>query len=210
VIILATIVSNNLVNKLIEEGKIDVKKIKGQWENYLIQTVKKIIAGVDEALVILGSDRRGTAYGAFDISKAIGVSPWYWWADVPIAHKKNILIKKGRYENSGPDVKYRGIFINDENPCLTKCVVKNYGSYNHNFYEKVYELILRLKGNFLWPAMWPGPREISAQAFFADDSLNHKTADEWHRADNGVWDYTKNKKKLRRVLALWNKKNEEL
>ena len=161
-------------------------------------------------MVIIGSDRRGTIYGIYELSEQMGVSPWYWWADVPIRKQQNVYVKPGQYTDGEPAVTYRGIFLNDEAPCLTGWVKQTYGTNygDHRFYTQVYELILRLKGNFLWPAMW-------SWAFYADDPENSKTADEmgiiigtshhepmarnhqeWSRKrkEYGAWDYTTNKK----------------
>ncbi len=122
--------------------------------------------------MIAGSDRRGTAYGVFELSKQLGVSPWYWWADVPVKKKMDIYIKKNTTLTDAPKIKYRGIFINDEAPALSGWSKEKFGGFNHLFYEKVFELILRLKGNYLWPAMW-------GNAFYDDDSLNIKMADKY-------------------------------
>ena len=123
-------------------------------------------------MIISGSDRRGTAYGVFEVSKRIGVSPWYWWADVPVKKKTDLFINANTYFSDAPKVKYRGIFINDEAPALSGWTREKFGGFNHKFYEKVFELILRLKGNYLWPAMW-------GNAFYYDDSLNIRSADEY-------------------------------
>jgi len=217
VVIIGTIGKNPIIDKLIQEKKINAKDVAGKWDTFALQTVENPLPNINRALVIFGCNKRGTIYGMYDLSAQIGVSPWYWWADVPVKKKDELYVKSGFYSPGEPKVKYRGIFINDENPCLTKWVVDNYGAYNHKFYEKVYELILRNKGNYLWPAMWPGPKEVSAHAFFDDDPKNHQLADEfgvviatthhepmmraaheWHRSDNGVWDYTKNKERLQK------------
>ena len=118
--------------------------------------VKNPADGVGEALVIAGSDRRGTIYGIYELSEQIGVSPWYDWADVPVVHREDLSIKRGTYTAGEPAVKYRGIFLNDEAPCLTGWVKNTYGTNygDHRFYARVCELLLRLRGNFLWPAMW--------------------------------------------------------
>ena len=138
-------------------------------------------------MVIAGSDKRGAIYGIYDVSEQIGVSPWYFWADVPAVHKDALFVKAGRYVEGEPAVKYRGIFLNDESPALSGWVREKFGmapvtnnpakppdvvNMNHEFYSKVFELILRLKGNYLWPAMWNN-------AFNEDDPLNAKTADEF-------------------------------
>ena len=198
------------VKKLIAANKIDKKELEGKNEKYILQVVTNPCEGVDEAVVIIGSDRRGTIYGIYELSEQMGVSPWYWWADVPIRKQQNVYVKPGQYTDGEPAVTYRGIFLNDEAPCLTGWVKQTYGTNygDHRFYTQVYELILRLKGNFLWPAMW-------SWAFYADDPENSKTADEmgiiigtshhepmarnhqeWSRKrkEYGAWDYATNQK----------------
>src|ERR1035441_7674892 len=164
-VLAGTIGKSALIDRLIREGKIDVSGIKGRWKAFLIQVVAKPLPGVASALVIAGSDKRGTIYGIYDLSEEIGVSPWYFWADVPVVHKDALFVKAGKYSEGEPAVKYRGIFLNDEAPALSGWVKEKYGNFNHRFYEKVFELILRLKGNYLWPAMW-------GNAFNEDDPLN--------------------------------------
>ena len=204
VIIIGTIGKSELIDRLIRERKIDVTQIAGKWESFLIQVVPKPLPGVDGALVIAGSDKRGTIYGIYGLSDQIGVSPWYWWADVPVPHRDTLSVKPGRYLQGPPAVKYRGIFLNDEAPSLTGWVNAKFGNYNHEFYTKVFELLLRLKANYLWPAMWNN-------AFNEDDPLNPILADEygivmgtshhepmlraqqeWKRHGRGLWDYSRN------------------
>ena len=134
---------------------------------------KFVISIVGGRITITGSDKRGTIYGIYELSRQLGVSPWYYWADVPVMRHDRIWVKAGSYTDGEPAVRYRGLFLNDEAPCLTSWVKHAFGTNygGHAFYEKVFELILRLKGNFLWPAMWNW-------AFYADDPLNSKTADE--------------------------------
>jgi hypothetical protein len=208
-IIAGTIGKSPIVDRLIREGKLDVSQVAGKWEAFVVQVVPKPMPGVASALLIAGSDKRGTIYGIYDLSEQIGVSPWYWWADVPIAHKDALFVKPGRYVEGPPAVKYRGIFLNDEAPALSGWAKEKFGTLNHQFYEKVFELILRLKGNYLWPAMW-------GNAFNEDDPLNPKLADEygivmgtshhepmlraqqeWKRHGKGPWDYSKNADFLR-------------
>lgn len=200
---------SKFIRQLAKEKKIDVSGLKGKTEQYLITFVDNPMPGVEEAVVIVGSDRRGTIYGVYEMSEQIGVSPWYWWADVPVEHKDNLILRKGDYTNGEPAVRYRGLFLNDEAPCLTGWV-KNYFGTNyggHEFYGKVFELILRLRGNYMWPAMW-------GWAFYADDPANSDLADEmgvimgtshhepmarnhqeWarKRSQYGAWDYATNK-----------------
>ena len=175
-VLAGTIGKSALIDRLIREGKIDAGQITGKWEAFLIQVVARPLPGVASALVIAGSDKRGTIYGIYDLSEQIGVSPWYFWADVPVVHKDALFVKAGKYGEGEPAVKYRGIFLNDEAPALSGWVKEKYGTFNHQFYEKVFELILRLKGNYLWPAMW-------GNAFNEDDPLNPKIADEWGHRD---------------------------
>jgi hypothetical protein len=205
VVLIGTIGKNLRIDQLIAEGKLDVAVIKGKWEAHITQVVQNPFPGVAQALVIAGSDKRGTIYGIYDLSAQIGVSPWYWWADVPVKHQKNIYITPGTFTDGEPAVKYRGIFINDEAPAFQGWAKEKFGGVNHKVYEKVFELILRLKGNYLWPAMW-------GNAFNDDDKLSPVLADEygivmgtshhepmdraqqeWKRYGAGAWNYQTNK-----------------
>ena len=207
VVLIGTIGKSRVIDRLVRAHKIDVSAIRGQWEATLTQVVEHPLPGIARALVIAGSDKRGTIYGIYDLSEEIGVSPWYWWADVPVPHKDTLYVDAGRWVQGPPAVKYRGIFFNDEAPSLTGWVNEKYGGYNHLFYTKVFELLLRLHANFLWPAMWNS-------SFAADDPLNAKLADEygivmgtsheepmmcaekeWKHSD-GPWNYVTNKEKL--------------
>jgi hypothetical protein len=171
-IIVGTIGKSAIVDGLIEAHKLDATGVAGKWESFVIQMVRNPAPGVRSALVIAGSDKRGAIFGAYDVSEEIGVSPWYWWADVPAAHHDALYVKAGRYAQGEPAVKYRGIFLNDESPDLSNWVYEKFGNYNHKFYVHVFELLLRLKANYLWPAMWNN-------SFNADDPLNEKLADEY-------------------------------
>ena len=172
IIIIGSLDKSTIIQQLVAAKKLNVSGIKGKWEGYTIQVVNSPFKGIEKALVIAGNDRRGTAYGVFELSKQIGVSPWYWWADVPVKMKTSLYIKKGIVVSDAPKVKYRGIFINDEAPALSNWTKEKFGGFNHSFYEKVFELMLRLKSNYLWPAMW-------GNAFYYDDSLNIKSADDY-------------------------------
>src|SRR5580658_1136132 len=171
-IIIGTIGKSAMIDQLVREGKIDVSPIAGKWESYFIEVVPKPFPGVKKALVICGSDKRGTIYGIYDLSENIGVSPWYFWTDVPPKHHDALFVKPGKFVQGPPAVKYRGIFLNDEAPDLTGWAKEKYGGYNHAFYTNVFELLLRLKANYLWPAMWDN-------GFGEDDPLNAKLADEY-------------------------------
>ncbi len=209
-VILIGAMNSPVIMEIAAKGKIDLSGLQGCNEKYLIQTVSDPVDGVKEALVITGSDRRGVVYGIYEISEQIGVSPWYDWADVPVAKQQNLSIARGSYTAGEPAVRYRGIFLNDEAPCLTGWVMNTYGTDygDHNFYGRLFELILRLRGNFLWPAMW-------GWAFYADDPENSRVADEmgviigtshhepmarnhqeWARrgGKDGPWDYNRNQK----------------
>ena len=201
-----------IIQQLIKSKKLNKNELNEKTEKFLLQIITNPCEGVDEALVIAGSDKRGTIYGIYELSRQMGVSPWYWWADVPVATQKNVYIKPGIYTDGEPAVRYRGIFLNDEAPCLTSWVKHTYGTKygDHRFYARVFELILRLRGNFMWPAMW-------SWSFYADDPENSKTANEmgiimgtshhepmarnhqeWarKRKEYGVWDYTSNQKTI--------------
>jgi len=212
ILLVGTIGKNSYIQRLIEKKKLDVRAIAGKWEATLTQVVENPFSGVQKALVIVGSDKRGTFYGLFTLSRAMGVSPWVWWADVPVKRREAIYVLPGPYIEPGPKVKYRGIFLNDEEPCLGRWAVENYGGFTHRFYEKVFELLLRLRGNFLWPAMWWA-------SFNSDDPENPRLAHEmgivmgtshhepmmrahaeWRKTGKGPWDYEKNAEVLR---AFW-------
>ena len=145
---------SELIRQLVEGGKFDISDLEGKNEKYILTVVDRPAKGVDKALVIAGSDKRGTIYGIYELSRQMGVSPWYWWMDVPVAHKENVYIKKGIYTDGEPKVAYRGIFINDEWPSFGNWANEKFGGINSKCYRHMFELILRLKGNYLWPAMW--------------------------------------------------------
>lgn len=209
VLIIGSIDRSNWIKRLISSGKIPADELKGKREKYILCTIKQPLEGVEEAVVIAGSDKRGTIYGIYELSSQMGVSPWYYWADVPVKRQNNISILPGSYTDGEPAIEYRGIFLNDEWPALGNWTQKAFGGFNSQFYEKVFELILRLKGNFMWPAMW-------ASAFYDDDVQNGVLADEmgivmgtshhepmglaqqdWKRRGTGAWDYTQNATVLR-------------
>jgi hypothetical protein len=177
VVIIGEIGRSEIISKLAAEGKLQTNGISGAWESYVLQVVKNPLPGLDRALVIAGSDRRGTIYGIYQLSEIIGVSPWYWWADVPAA-KKNLLALRGDIFKQGPPaVKYRGIFLNDEDwglrPWASKTFDPQTGNIGPKTYAKIFELLLRLRANYLWPAMHPGTAAFNS---FPDDA---KLADEY-------------------------------
>ena len=199
------------IDALVRAGKVPAADLAGQWEAYRQLVIEHPFPGVPRALVIVGSDRRGAAFGAYDLSDKIGVSPWHWWADVPVARRADLFVTAGARRDQ-PRIKYRGFFINDEDPAFGTWVKANFGGANHRAYAQVFDLLLRLKGNYLWPAMWE-PR-----AFNADDPENMVLADsmgvvmgtshhepmtrahaEWDRDPvGGKWDYAVNAANLRR------------
>lgn len=212
-VLIGTVGRSALIDGLVAVGKLDVTEIRGRWEAFLLQTVEQPLPGVERALVIAGSDKRGTIYGLYEVAEQLGVSPWAWWADVPVVRRAAVFAPAGRVVTTGPVVRYRGIFLNDEAPALTGWVQEKFGGFNHRFYARVFELILRLRGNYLWPAMW------LPQAFADDDPENPRLADEygvvigtshhepmmrahaeWGRHGQGPWDYARNVAALR---AFW-------
>lgn len=208
-ILVGTIGHSAAIDQLVKQKRINGNLLKGKREKFIITVV-------DNQLVIAGSDRRGTIYGIYELSQQMGVSPWYDWADVPVKHHDSIFVNKGTYTDGEPAVRYRGIFLNDEAPCLTSWVKNTYGTGygDHRFYQRVFELVLRLRGNMMWPAMW-------GWAFYADDAENEKTADEMgvvmstshhepmarnhqeyarNRKGWGPWNYQKNKANLQKFF----------
>lgn len=208
-IIVGTIGHSAAIDQMVKQKRINGNLLKGKREKFIITLI-------DGQLVIAGSDRRGTIYGIYELSQQMGVSPWYDWADVPVEHHDSIFVNKGIYTDGEPAVRYRGIFLNDEAPCLTSWVKNTYGTGygDHRFYQRVFELVLRLRGNMMWPAMW-------GWAFYADDPENEKTADEMgvvmstshhepmarnhqeyarNRKGWGPWNYQKNKENLQKFF----------
>jgi hypothetical protein len=212
VVLIGTLGRNPVIDDLARRGRIDVRAVAGKWETFVLQVVDRPLPGVDRALVIAGSDRRGTIYGIYELSREIGVSPWAWWADVPVPRQAELHVARRPLTLGEPAVRYRGIFINDEAPALSGWARQTFGGFNHGFYEKVFELVLRLRGNYLWPAMW-------GSAFYADDPESARLAeeygvvigtshhepmmrahDEWRRFGSGAWNYQTNDSTLR---AFW-------
>ncbi|KAM0544395.1 hypothetical protein ACHAPJ_011858 [Fusarium lateritium] len=185
VIIAGTVGHSDLIDKLVDDGAIDISKINGKWESFVSQLVKNPINGTSQALVIAGSDPRGTIYGIYDISEQIGVSPWYWWADVPTRKRDEIFVLPKPKVQASPSVKYRGIFLNDEQPGLSSWVGSrweatwnNKAPYNHEFYALVSELLLRLRANYIWPALW-------GSMVYVDDPLNQPLLDAYEMVLGG-------------------------
>lgn len=214
-LIIGSIESSQIIKKLIASGKINVSGVKGQWESCLTQTVDNPLPGIAKALVIAGSDRRGTAYGIFELSKQIGVSPWYFFADVPPVKKGELSVKAGTYILKSPSVKYRGIFINDEMWGLRPWALHTFApqeglGIGPTTYSKIFELLLRLKANLLWPAMHQQTRpfnQYEQNKVVADEYAiimgsshiepmlrNNIAGAEWDTEFPGeAWDYVKNR-----------------
>ncbi|MEU1178595.1 glycosyl hydrolase 115 family protein [Streptomyces sp. NPDC005820] len=156
-VLIGTLGASPLIDRLVAQGRLDVSRVRGRWEASVTQVVDRPAPGVARALVIAGSDRRGTVYGVYDTSERIGVTPWYWWADVPIEQRETVTVPAGPIVRSEPSVRYRGVFINDEQNLTTwshrtQEPDKNIGP---ETYRRIFELLLRLKANYLWPAMHP-------------------------------------------------------
>lgn len=218
-VIIGSLGKCKIIQQLILSKKLSVDSIRDKWEAYQIKLIDKPVKEIGQALVIAGSDKRGAAFGVFELSQQMGVSPWYWWADVPVKKKKEIYVTKNILINDHPSVKYRGIFINDEAPAFSGWAHEKFGGFNHHMYEKVFELLLRLKANYLWPAMW-------GNAFNDDDTLNPVLANkwgivmgtshhepmlraqaEWKRYGKGNWNYLTNESELK---SFWKKGIENM
>ncbi|GAB7347368.1 hypothetical protein MBLNU459_g4302t2 [Dothideomycetes sp. NU459] len=182
-IIAGTIGNSSLIDGLVTAGKLDVSAINGTWEAFVSTVVSNPMPGISIALVIAGSDRRGTIYGLYDVSEQIGVSPWYFWADSPPQQHDSIYALDVTKVQTSPSVKYRGFFLNDEAPALTGYVNEKFGKveflpgqygpgFNAAFYHTVFELLLRLRANYMWPAQWNS-------MFNVDDVRSQPLADEY-------------------------------
>ncbi len=221
-LIIGTVGKSALIDQLVQAGKLDVSAIQGRWEAYQISVLQQPLPDIPQALVIAGSDKRGTIFGIYELAEQIGVSPWVWWADVPVKTSPTLYIKAGPARVDAPKVKYRGIFLNDEYPALTRWVDAKYGGYNAQFYLRVFELLQRLKANFLWPAMWNN-------AFADDDPQNAVLADEmgivmstshhepmmradkeWNRYGKGPWEYSKNRAQIYQFWQQGAKRHQQL
>ena len=219
-IVIGSIGKSRFIDALIKSGKLDVSQIRGKWESFVITKIDQPFEGVGEALVIAGSDRRGTAYGVFALSESIGVSPWYWWADVPTPRKEQIYVSDKTVIQGPPAVKYRGFFINDEDWGLKPWSAKNYekelGDIGPKTYARVCELLLRLKGNMFAPAM-----HSCTGAFYSHPEskvvadkygiiittshcepllFNNAAKSEWVNSLDGEWNYATNKDTIRKKL----------
>lgn len=226
-IVIGTLGKSKQIDNLASSGKLNTKDLKGKWESFVISTIDNPKKSGQKLLVIAGSDKRGTIYGIYELSRQLGVSPWYWWADVPAKKRVAAYVLPGSYASGEPKVKYRGIFINDEAPCFSGWTKEKFGGANSKVYSHMFELLLRLRANYLWPAMW-------GNAFNEDDPESPRLADEYgivmgtshhepmmraqkewgnHRKEygNGEWNYKTNKEGLKKFWedGLQRNKNYE-
>jgi hypothetical protein len=202
VVLVGTLGNSPLVDQLVSSGKLDVRGLAGRWETFVIQPIDTPMTGVSRALVIAGSDQRGTIYGAYEVSRRIGVSPWYFLADVPAPQRDALYVNPARYTLGTPAVKYRGIFINDENPQLggwgpaffgPGLAPGHPGGFNSKLYARIFETMLRLRANYLWPAVW-------GRAFALDDPENHAVATQY-----GIVMGTSHEAPMMRGIEEWNR-----
>ncbi|KAL5525645.1 hypothetical protein ACEPAG_6981 [Sanghuangporus baumii] len=214
-VIIGTLGKSSLIDAIVNHTRLDVSSVSGQWEAFMTRMVANPLPGIPMAYIIIGADKRGTIFAMYDLSEQIGVSPWHWFADVPTTKNSQIFFSPSGCSHGSPTVKYRGLFLNDEQPALTNWAMEKFTNgtgaaltdspFNHFFYTKLFELILRMKGNLLWPAQW-------ASAFNVDDALNQPLADlygvvmstsheepmmrsipvEWSLFGVGDWNYTTN------------------
>ncbi len=202
VVLVGTLGHSPILDALVRQGRLDVRGIAGHWETSLEQVVSDPLPGIAHAFVIAGSDQRGTVYGAYDVSKTIGVSPWTWWDDVPAAQHDALYALPGRHSQGTPAVRYRGFFVNDENPDTGTWAPAYFGpgkadgypgGLNHLYYAKVFELALRLKANYVWPAVW-------GRSFWEDDPENQATATAY-----GIVMGTSHEAPMMRGIEEWNR-----
>ena len=208
-VIIGTVGKSRVIDALVQSGTIDAGGIAGKWESFFLEVVEDPLPGVERALVIAGSDKRGTIYGVYDLAEQMGVSPLYWWADVPVRRRDAVHVRPGKYTQGPPSVRYRGIFLNDEAPDLSNWVREKFGTvpvaddppvpegvanYNSEFYARIFEVILRMKGNYLWPAMWNN-------AFNEDDPENPGLADAY-----GIVMGTSHQEPMLRAQKEWDRR----
>ncbi|KXH68121.1 hypothetical protein CSAL01_04851 [Colletotrichum salicis] len=220
VAIIAATADSALVRDLVASGKIDVEDISGKWETFRTQVVESPLPGISHALIIVGSDKRGVIFGIYTLSEQSGQSPLHWWADVPSTKHAQIYAINKITTHGEPSVKYRGLFINDEAPALVGWWGRkknNIGNFtlDSELYEHVFDLLLRLKANFIWPAMWASYIPKPGRIFFTDDPRNQQLADdygivvstshhepmqrasnEWKKDPKGDWDWVNNKENV--------------
>ena len=221
-VLVGTIGRSCVIDDLIKAGRLDVTDVRGQCESFVIATVADPLPGVARGLVIAGSDRRGTAYGVYELSRRIGVSPWYWWADVTPLRRAALHVSPDRLRVGLPAVKYRGIFINDEMWGILPWARGNFApdegsGLGPKTYAKIFELLLRLRANYIWPAMHRGTIPFNyypQNRVVADDYAivmgsshiepmlrNNFAGAEWDREGGGEWNYQTNGDAIRDYWA---------
>lgn len=218
IVLVGVIGQSPTIDRLTQSGRLPIASIAGRWESAIVTTVIDPWPGVHQAIVVAGSDRRGAIYGSYWISESLGVSPWSWWADVPVPHREAAALRSGTYELPSPKVRYRGIFLNDEDWTLRPWAAQTHdpktGNIGPKTYARVFQLLLRLRGNLLWPAMHPGTRDFN---FYPDDKaladeygiimgsshaepMLRDNVDEWKRDGQGEYNYVTNRAG---VLKYW-------
>ncbi|MGH7574462.1 MAG: glycosyl hydrolase 115 family protein [Longimicrobiales bacterium] len=223
-VLVGTLGSSRLIDEVVRRGQLDVRELRGKWETFLIATVNDPLPDLSRALVVVGSDQRGTAFGVYELSRQIGVSPWYWWADVPPKKSPCLFVRAGTVRMGPPSVKYRGIFLNDEDwglqPWAEHTFEPETGDIGPATYAKIFELMLRLKANTMWPAMHPSTRAFN---FYPENKLvadryaivmgsSHaepmlrNNVDEWERDGSGEWNFLSNREN---VLRYWEERVAE-
>ncbi len=225
IVLVGSLGQNKLIDQLIKDKKISITSLEGGWEQYIIQVVENPFPQVSKALVVVGSDRRGTSYGLFSISEVIGVSPWYWWADVAVKKSANLRLNVNAFTSPKPTVKYRGLFINDEDwgllPWAKHTFDPELKDIGPKTYAKVFELLLRLKANYLCPAMHEASgafnkypeNKVVADSFgivmgsVHPEPLLFNNASEWDKKTMGEWNYMTNKDGILKVLDQRVKEN---
>lgn len=206
--------------RMFRELGVNVEAIRGKWEHYLIAAGKKPkSANQGVQLVVVGSDPRGAAYGLMALSEKIGVSPWTWWADVPVVQRDQVVVSVADPIVDGPKVKYRGFFINDEDwglePWARHTFDRESGSIGPKTYEKIFELMLRLRANTLWPGMHlvtksfnsfrENPKLAAEYGIVMGSShceplLTNNEA-EWSREVDGAWSWETNREGILAFLG---------
>ncbi|KAI4636186.1 hypothetical protein J4E83_001140 [Alternaria metachromatica] len=216
-------VGSRLIRHLSSEKGLDISDLEGKWEVFKTAVIADPIAGVERALVIVGSDKRGTIFGVHTLAEQSGQSPYHWWADVPTKKHAAIFALPKVTVHGPPSVKYRGLFINDEAPALVTWWAARHNSSHYpldtEFYAHVFDLLLRLKANYLWPAMWGSTTPAPGHIFFTDDPGNQQLANdygivistshhepmqratnEWNATETGPWDWRLNKDNVTRFM----------
>jgi hypothetical protein len=217
-------IKSTLVQKFISTQSPVHKNLLNKWECFAFKIVEKPFGNISKAFVIAGSDARGTVYGVFTLSEKMGVSPWYWWADVPVKQQKQLIITQHDFISSPPSVKFRGIFINDEDWGLQPWAAKTFEPETRDIgpktYAKVFELLLRLKANMIWPAMHPSTKaffyypgnittaedyQITIGSSHAEPMLRNNVG-EWKVPTMGRFNYFTNKE---RIYQYWEDRIKE-